>query len=105
MEMYLHDEEEMEKRVYIFPNAALKENENKINYFEYISNLKNEDCNSALERIFHKIDMETINEIIDQTPYISDIRKSFYKEILRQRYEKILEYSFHKLYLTKKNEN
>lgn len=105
MEMYLHDEEEMEKRVYIFPNAALKENENKINYFEYISNLKNEDCNSALERIFPKIDMGKINEIIEQTPYISDIRKNFYKEILRQRYEKILEYSFHKLYLTKKNEN
>ena len=29
-----------------------------------------------------------INNIIDNTPYISNIRKEFYKKILRLRYEK-----------------
>ena len=33
--------------------------------------------------------MEKINKIIDETPYISAIRKEFYKKILNMRYEKI----------------
>ena len=34
--------------------------------------------------------MKKIDEIIDNTPYISDVRKNFYKIILRKRYEMIL---------------
>lgn len=52
----------------------------KINYYEYISGLKNEECNEALIRMFSKIDIEKINEIVDATPYISNIRKEFYKK-------------------------
>ena len=32
----------MEARVYVFPTSALKINDKKINYFEYISSLKDE---------------------------------------------------------------
>lgn len=97
MEDYLNNEQEIDARVYVFPNSALKENGKKINYFEYISSLKNQDCNEALKRIFAKINIEKIIQIVDETPYISEIRKEFYKTILQRRYEKILEYSFHKL--------
>ena len=38
-----------------------------------------------------------INNIIDNTPYISNIKKEFYKKILRLRYEKILKASYNKL--------
>lgn len=97
IETILKNEDEMEARVYIFPNSALKVEDKKINYFNYISSLKNEDCNEALLRIFPKINMEKIYKIIEETPYITDIRKKFYKEILKLRYEKILEFNYLKL--------
>jgi len=34
--------------------------------------------------------MKKVDEIIDNTPYISDVRKNFYKIILNKRYEMIL---------------
>lgn len=42
----INDEDETNARVYVFPTSALKEDGKKINYFEYISSLKNEDCNN-----------------------------------------------------------
>ena len=86
----MNDEEELNKRIYVFPNSALKIDNVKINYYDFINSLENKDCNKALVRIFEKIDMGKINEIIDNTPGISNIRKKFYKTILKMRYEKIL---------------
>ena len=86
----------MNARVFVFPTSALKIDDKKINYFDFISNLKNEDCNNALSRIFPKIDLEKINKIINETECISEIRKDFYKKIIQMRYEKILKYSYEK---------
>lgn len=93
----ISDEQEMEARVFVFPTSALKLNNKKINYFEFISSLDNDDCNKALKRIFPKIDMMKINEIINETDSISNIRKEFYKKILELRYEKILKFSYDEL--------
>ena len=93
----IDNEQEMEARVYVFPTSALKENNKKINYFEYVSSLENEECNNALLRIYPRINMNKIYEIIDKTPYISEIRKEFYKKILGLRYEKILKFSYENL--------
>ena len=93
----MKNEEEMNARVYIFPNSALKIDDKKINYFNFISSLENKDCNQALLRIFPHINMNQIHQIIDNTPYISDVRKEFYKIIIELRYEKILKYSYDKL--------
>ena len=92
----INDEAEIDARIFVFPTSALKIKDKKINYFEFISNLENEDCNKALLRIFPKINLEEINSIIDKTPFISDIRKEFYKKIINMRYTKILKYSFEK---------
>lgn len=90
----INNDSEMEARVFIFPTSALKIDNQKINYFDFISSLKNEECNLALARVFPKIDLDKINKLIDETPFISKIRKEFYKKILHLRYEKILKYSF-----------
>lgn len=92
----IDNDEEMNARVYVFPTSALKTNDKKINYYEYISSLKNEDCNQALLRIYPLIDIEKINKIIDKAPAISVVRKEFYKKILKLRYEKILKFSYDK---------
>jgi len=59
--------------------------------------LKNPDCNEALKRIVPLIDMNKIYQIIDETDYISDIRKEFYKRIINERYTKILKAAYDKL--------
>lgn len=97
MKEYINNEEEINKRIYIFPNSILKINDKKINYYEFISSLKNEDCNKAVLNIFPKIQLNKINAIIDNIDILSDIRKEFYKKIIIERYSKILEVTYNKL--------
>lgn len=97
MKDILNSEEEIDKRIYIFPNSALKVDNTKINYFNFISSLEYDSCNKALIRIFPKINLNKINELIDSILEISDIRKRFYKKLLEERYDKILKYSYDKL--------
>lgn len=91
------NKEELEKRIYIFPNSALRENNQKINYFNFISSFKNKDCNEALKRITPKINLNEINLLIDDTPILNDIDKTFYKLILKERFNRIIEFSYQKL--------
>ena len=98
IENIMKNKEEMEARVYVFPTSAIKINDKKINYFEFIGSLENEECNKALKRIYQLIDIKKINKIIENTPYISNVRKEFYKKIINLRYEKIIKYSYEKLY-------
>lgn len=53
----------------------------------YISSVKNKEYNNALLRVFKNIKIDDINEFIDNTLGISNIRKEFYKHILNERYE------------------
>lgn len=48
------------------------------------------------------IDMKKIDSIVDETPFISDLQKNFYKIMLRERKERILNFSYQKL---RKREN
>ena len=89
--------DEIDARIYTFPNSALKENDHKINYYDYIMSLKNQDCNEALKRIVPLVDINKINDLIDKTEYISDLRKEFYKRIINERYIKILKKAYEQL--------
>ncbi len=89
--------EETNKRIYNFPTSQVKINNNKSSYFDVISSVKFEECNKALIKIYNKININDINLIIDNTKYISQERKDFYKYIIKERYEKIIKFSFNKL--------
>ncbi len=97
MAVILKKKNEMNDRVYNRPTSTLLINDKRINYYNFITSMANENCNKAILTIVPKINMLKINEIIDNTPYISDIRKTFYKEILKRRYEKILLFTYKKL--------
>lgn len=97
MKKILNDPKEIDARIYVFPNSILKINDKKINYFNYISSLENKDCNEALKRIGRKIDLNEINKVIDGIEGISDVRKEFYKTMLKLRKEKIIDYSLNLL--------
>lgn len=99
----LNNKEEIKTRILKFPNAALESDGQKINYFEYINSLKNDDCTKALLRVFPEIDFKKIEKIIDNTEEISPIRKIFYKTMMQARLELILEPSYKKASQQMKN--
>lgn len=66
--------------------SCLKENGKKINYYIYIKQTKNEECNNAIKRLLTNINMDEIKKFIDSIGCISNIRKEFYKKIIEQRY-------------------
>lgn len=71
--------------------SCIKENGKKINYITYIKSMKNEECNKAICRMFDKIKLDEINKFIDEMPYMSNVRKDFYKNIIKLRYNTIKE--------------
>lgn len=97
MKRTLEDPDERNLRVFEIPLSGIKINGQKIRYFDFISSLQNSECNMALKRIVPKIDIKEINRIVDKTPFISSLQKDFYKMILKERKERILDYSYQKL--------
>ena len=93
MKSVLEDENQINKRIFTFPTSAVEEDGKKISYFEFISSMKNEDCNEALKRIYKRINLEKINRLIEETPFIEPVQKDFYQVMLKERKEKILDYS------------
>ena len=67
--------------------SCLKENGKKINYMTYIKQMKNEECNDAIKRLFANIKIDQIKNFIDNIGCMSDVRKDFYKKIIEHRYE------------------
>ena len=76
--------------------SCIKEDGKKINYMTFIKQMKNIDCNDAIKRIFKNIDINQINKFIDEIENISQVRKEFYKSILKYRYE-IIENTYNKM--------
>lgn len=93
MKAVLSDPVERNHRIYNIPLSAIMQEGKKIKYFDYISSLQNEDCNRALKRIVPRINMVKIKDIIDYTPFISDLQKKFYLMMLTERKEHILDFS------------
>lgn len=97
MEATLNDPKERDLRIFSIPLSGIRLNGQKIKYFDFLSSLEYEDCNEALKRIHPKIDINKISKIIDETPYITDLQKRFYKTMLIERKKKILDFSLNKL--------
>ena len=51
----------------------------------------------ALKKIFPLINLNEIFRLIDDVDMISDIHRLYYKTMIKNIYEKILEYSYNKL--------
>lgn len=76
--------------------SCLKENGKKVNYMSYIKQRKNEECNQAILEIFNNINLKQVENFINEISCISQIRKDFYNNIIKQRY-KIIEQTYQEL--------
>lgn len=97
MRKTLSDSAEMDLRIFSIPLSGIKIDNRKINYFDFISSLQNEECNQALTRIVPRIDLKKINEMIEEISCITDLQRSFYKTMLAERKVRILDYSLNRL--------
>lgn len=104
MKKVLENEAELESRIYRFPTSALKLNNVKINYYEFLINTDNVDCKDAVERIVPRINIDEIKEFIDTVPYITDMQKEFYKTYITARYEKIIAPVYEQIHNISQNE-
>ena len=75
------------KNIAINCYSCIKENGKKINYMTYIKQMKNEECNNAIKRIFNNINITEIENFNDNIECISEVRKNFYKNVMKYRYE------------------
>ena len=97
MESVLKSEEEIHRRIYVFPASSIEENCVKIPYFDFISSLRYPECNDALKRISARIDLNAIGTFLDGIPELQPIQREFYLTMLTERKEKILDYSLNLL--------
>lgn len=88
--LILNNPEEINLRVFNFPNSAIKENGKKINYHDFLTTTNNVDCLSAIKSIVPRINKNDIANIIRCTPELSNLKKVFIYTMLENRYEKIL---------------
>ena len=97
MQGVLEREEEIDKRIFVYPTSAIEEQGKKVSYFEFISSLQHQGCNAALKRIHARIDMERISRLVEDVPFLEPVQREFYKIMIRERKEKILDYSMERL--------
>ena len=97
MIVVMESEEETDQRIYRFPTSQVKLNGKKSSYFEVINSLQFEECNEALRHVMMQLDMAKVDQLIDETPLITDVQRAFYKHMITGRYKKILMASFDKL--------
>lgn len=97
MIVVMESEEETDKRIYNFPTSQVKLNGKKSSYFEVINSLQFEECNEALRHVMMQLDMAKVEQLLDETPLITDVQRAFYKHMITARYKKILMASFDKL--------
>lgn len=97
LEKIYNDNIRFKQVVYDSARTFFRENDSSINPLKYIESKKNFECNRALIRIFPKIDLEIIKNIIDEIPgefnnieIISDIQKEFYYKMIEYRYNLFL---------------
>ena len=96
MRFVLENEGEIDERVYRFPTSQIKLGDRKSSYFEVISSLRYKECNEALLKIVPRVNLGKIDGLIDSLD-ISNTHKTFYKTMIKARYEKILKYSYDRL--------
>lgn len=48
--------------------------------------MENKYCNKSIKNIFNNIKIEEIEKFIDEVNSMSEIRKEFYKKLIRKRY-------------------
>lgn len=93
MRKLLTDEDELNARVYTFPNSMLKINGRKINYHDFIAAHPDSGLVEALGRLLPRIRLLDFDRFLAETPYLTDLHRAFLLAYLNARRDKIFDCS------------
>ena len=83
MQRCIEDEDEMNARIYTFPTSMIKQDNKKINYFDFLhAPDMPQGLRSALNQLVPLIQALDINALIDSTPYLTPLQRQFYIQYL-----------------------
>ena len=85
MRRVLADPAELDARIYVFPASMLKVGGRKINYADFLASSPDPDLAAARARIVPRIDPDAFARLVDDTPYLSDLQRDFYKAYFSAR--------------------
>lgn len=86
MQRCLEDEDEMNARIYTFPASMIKQENKKINYFDFLHSpdMPQGLC-TALSQLLPRIRTLDFSALVDATPYLSSLQRQFYKQYFMRR--------------------
>ena len=89
MRKLLTDEDELNARIYTFPSSMLKIDGRKINYRDFIASRADSGLVEALDRLLPRIRLLDFASLLAETPYLSDLQRSFLLVYLNARRDKL----------------
>lgn len=89
MRLMLEDEDELNARIYTFPGSMLKIGGRKINYRDFIATRLDPGLVEALDRLLPRIRALEFSALLDETPYLTDLQRTFLGTYLAARRDRI----------------
>ncbi len=89
MRLMLEDEDELNARIYTFPGSMLKIGGRKINYRDFIATRFDPGLVEALDRLLPRIRALEFSALLDETPYLTDLQRTFLGTYLAARRDRI----------------
>lgn len=99
MKVVMTNENELNIRIYQRNNSVFSTEENKskhIQYLDFLSNTDNIQCLNSFKTIYKRINLDKINKIIDNTPTMTNLHKTYLRFMLQKRKELILDKAYEK---------
>lgn len=90
MSALLKDPDSFVKRTLTFPTAALRINNKKVRYHEFLLSPYGKAARSALYELYPKLHFQDIENFIADIPDISQVRCLFYQNMISLRHDLIL---------------
>lgn len=91
MQLALQSKKDLYQCVSINPKTPFQLQETRLNPQVFLRITEIPECLAAIQRIIPRIDLQKINAIIDETPYMTDVHRRFLKKVLAHRKADILD--------------
>ena len=89
MRLMLANEDELNARIYTFPGSMLKMGGRKINYRDFIAARSESGLVEALARLLPRIRALDFAALLDETPYVTNLQRTFLATYLAARRDRI----------------
>ena len=76
----------MNARIYTFPTSMIKQDNKKINYFDFLhAPDMPQGLRLALDQLLPRIQALDFHALVDSTPYLTSLQRQFYIQYLTRR--------------------